>query len=309
MMDGQPVQWACPVRLQPEVIVRGKHLGRNRSESGEGCRFRPTLIDMRRAQHNRARWSVLTFCLALTCILTPIARATSNATDDTNTEPRSGEYRVTLFPYHKISDTWTGFGYVGYVWNPDKQYHTDYLGWGANYAVSPTVQIWGGLIGTYTDNATNADKFELRPFVGVKNFFNNNYKWNIYNFARLEYREIQDRDTRDWTGYSRFRDRIGVEFPLTSADLAWKPKTWYGLADAEAFFRFDKDYVDPCRLRAGVGYIVSNRVRVELIYHLQWTRPNGGPLTYTDNIIRLNIKIALNRGVLQRVFDGGGADD
>jgi hypothetical protein len=32
-------------------------------------------------------------------------------------------------------------------------------------------------------------------------------------------------------------------------------------------------------------------------------------LEYTDNNCRLNIKIALNKGLMQRVFDGGDADD
>jgi hypothetical protein len=246
----------------------------------------------------------LAFCLAA-----PSTRAQSGTTDDENAEPRSGEYRVTVFPYHKITDTLTGFGYLGYVTNPDKNYKTDYLGWGVSYTPSPSVQWWGGLVGTYTNNEAGADKLELRPFVGLKNFIPNKIKWNIYNYARWEYRAIQDRDTDDWTRYSRLRDRFGVEFPLASGEQAWKPKTWYGLADVEAMFRFDRHQLDPFRLRAGIAYIVSNRVRVELIYHMQWTRPGGGDLHYTDNIFRLNIKVALNKGVIQRVFDGGEAID
>jgi hypothetical protein len=63
-------------------------------------------------------------------------------------------------------------------------------------------------------------------------------------------------------------------------------------------------------LRVGFAYIATNRVRVEFIYHMQWTRPSGSTgLEYTDNIYRFNVKVALNRGMLQRVFDGGVADD
>jgi hypothetical protein len=260
----------------------------------------------------KARALVAALGLALGLAAAPHARAatsTTSATDDINTEPRSGEYRVTVFPYHRITDDLTGFGYLGYVANPDKNYKTDYLGWGVSYMSSSTVQWWAGLVGTYTNNEASADKLESRPFVGLKNIIPNTIKWNIYNYARWEYRSIQDRDTGDWASYSRFRNRFGIEFPLAGGDEAWKPKTWYGLADAEVMYRFDKNQVDPCRLRAGIAYIVSSRVRVELIYHMQWTRPGGGPLKYTDNILRLNIKVALNKGMLQRVFDGGDPVD
>lgn len=237
------------------------------------------------------------------------APAAWSSTDDASAEPRSGEYRVTVFPYHKITDALTGFGYLGYVSNPDKAYTTDYLGWGVSHTSSPTVQWWAGLVGTLTDNESSADKLELRPFVGLKNMFPNKMRWNIYNYARWEHRAIQDQTTDEWSNYSRFRNRFGIEFPLTSGEQAWKPKTWYGLADAEVMYRFDKNWIDPCRLRAGVAYIVNNRVRVEFIYHMQWTRPGGESLQYTDNIYRLNIKVAMNKGVLQRVFDGGDPTD
>ena len=227
-----------------------------------------------------------------------------------NDEPIGNEYRFTLFPYHRINDELTGFGYLGYVNNPDKEYQTAYLGYGGNYTLSKSVQLWAGLIGTYTDNQNSADKLELRPFIGPKLFLPNDWKWNIYNFTRYEYRSIQDRDTHDWTGIHRLRSRFGVEFPLASREKAWQPKTWYGLVDVEPFYRFDRGTIDPFRVRGGVAYIVSPRVRMEFIYHAQFTRPAGSSgLEYTDNIFRLNIKIALNKGLLQRVFDGGDADD
>jgi hypothetical protein len=106
------------------------------------------------------------------------------------------------------------------------------------------------------------------------------------------------------------RSRFGVELPLTSREKAWQPKTWYALADVEPFFRFDRDTIDPLRVRGGIAYIVNSRIRMEFIYHAQFTRPTGSSgLEYTDNIFRLNIKIALNKGLMQRVFDGGDADD
>jgi len=260
-----------------------------------------------------AKAIALVAALGLTLAIAPHGSAATSAADDANTEPRSGEYRVTVFPYHRINDEFTGFGYLGYVSNPDKDYQTAYLGYGASYTPSPTVQWWAGLVSTYTNNLASADKLELRPFVGLKNLIPNKIKWNIYNYARWEYRGIQDRTSGDWVRYSRFRDRFGVEFPLASGEQAWKPGTWYGLADAEVMYRFDKSQVDPCRLRAGIAYIFSNRVRAEFIYHAQWTRPGGGDLKFTDNIFRLNIKVAMTKGrLLDRLINPGldsGLDD
>jgi hypothetical protein len=249
----------------------------------------------------RARFAFATLLVLALASAAPRVRADDDIVN---------EYRLTLFPYHRISDQATGFGYLGYVNNPAKDYQTAYLGWGGTYSINSAVQLWGGLIGTYTDNQASADKLELRPFVGAKLFLPNDAKWNIYNFSRYEDRIIEDRDTGDWTQTHRIRSRFGVEFPLASRERAWQPQTWYALVDVEPFYRFDKDTLDPLRLRAGIAYVASTRVRLELIYHAQFTRPaDSSGLKYTDNIFRLNIKIGMQKGLVQRVFDGGDAGD
>ena len=106
------------------------------------------------------------------------------------------EYRITLFPSHKVTDKIGGFGHLGYVWNPVKNYQTYYLGWPcATYTPKKWMQVWGGLIGAYTNYEDKSDQLELRPFAGEKFFLPNNLKWNIYNFTRYEYRALQDRET------------------------------------------------------------------------------------------------------------------
>ena len=224
-------------------------------------------------------------------------------------DQRDGEYRLTLFPYHRVSDQLTGFGYLGYVNNPDKEYQTYYLGYGGTYAITKSFQFSAGLISTYTDNALSADKFELRPFAGIKLFLPNEMKWNIYNYTRYEYRNIEDLSTHDWNTIHRLRSRFGVEIPLTSREHAWQPKTWYALTDVEPFFRFDRDVVDPLRIRGGIGYVVSQHLSVEFIYHAQFTRPAGSSgLEFTDNIFRLNFKIGLNKGILGRILQPDSDD-
>jgi hypothetical protein len=227
-----------------------------------------------------------------------------------NDEPVNNEYRLTLFPYYRITTNTTGFGYLGYVNSPEEQYQVFYLGEGASYMLNDSVQLWGGLISTYTDNENSANQIELRPFGGVKLFVPNNLEWNIYNYTRYEFRDFQNLDTHSWNSYSRVRSRFGVEFPLTSREKAWQLKTWYALADVEPMFRFDNDSFDPVRLRCGIGYILSSRFVLEFTYTAQFTRPAySSGLEYTDNIIRLNIKMALGQGVLRRVLRGGDMDD
>jgi hypothetical protein len=223
----------------------------------------------------------------------------------------SDEFRFTISPYHDIRGNLSGAAELGYYWNPERDKQTYTVLWpDLNYRAADWVQFRAGLRTLYTDTKATADRLELRPFAGVKLFVPNEIKWNIYNYTRYEDRVIQNTDTHDWTPTQRLRSRFGVEIPLTSRAKAWQPRTWYGLTDVEPFYRFDTDRIDPLRVRGGLAYVVNTRVRVEFIYNAQFTRPAGrGGLEHTENLIHLNIKLALNKGILQRLFDGGNTDD
>ena len=189
------------------------------------------------------------------------------------------------------------------MWSNDEDYTVDYLGLGTIWNFSPNWESWFLLFATKTDNETGPDVDELRPIVALKNYFIKTPALRFYNMARVEYR-IQDRDQGGAdTEYFRLRDRLGVEF-------AFGPQgPWYGIADIEPFYRFDRDTFDPLRLRVGLGRSLNDFVRVELIYHMQFTRPaSGDDLEWTDNIWRLNFKVSRQRGVLQQLF-GGDVDE
>ncbi len=221
-------------------------------------------------------------------------------------EDIGNEYRITLFPSHKVTDKIGGFGYLGYVWNPEKNYQVYYLGWPcATYTPKAWIQIWGGLIGAYTNNEEKSDQLELRPFAGAKLFLPNKLKWNIYNFTRFEYRALQDRETSDWNNYGRLRVRFGIELPFTRREKAFQPRSVYGLADIEPYFRFDKNLVDPMRIRGGIGYVMKSLpIRIEFIYHAQFTQPDKeSGLKYSDNIYRINIKLGINKGILGSLYN------
>jgi hypothetical protein len=222
----------------------------------------------------------------------------------------ANEYRITAFPSYPFTDKLAGFGYLGYVAKPDADYASLYLGTGSFYKPNKNIQLWLGLIGVWTDQEVKSNSLELRPFTGVKFLGGNSRQWHYYNWTRYEIRFTETRDTGDWTTVHRIRNQSRIDFPLTTLERAWTPKTFYAWTDVEPIWRSDTEHVDPLRWRTGLGYIASPRLIVEFQYYAQYTRPSGGGLRYTDNIFRLNFKLMTKRGVLGRnairmLVDGG----
>jgi len=95
----------------------------------------------------------------------------------------------------------------------------------------------------------------------------------------------------------------------TSREKAWEPATWYGRADLEPFFRFDKHTIDPLRAEVALGHILHDRVRLELVYTAQFARPSGSSsLEFTENMISLNVKVGLQEGLLRNVLNPNHGD-
>jgi len=56
----------------------------------------------------------------------------------------TNEWRVTAFPHYPIKGNLSGFGYLGWVKNPDYEYTLWYGGFpGAIYTAKPWLQVWG----------------------------------------------------------------------------------------------------------------------------------------------------------------------
>jgi hypothetical protein len=221
--------------------------------------------------------------------------------------PVLDEYRLAVFPFHPITENLNGFGYLGYVNNPEGHYSNFHVGYpGFEYSLKPWLQIWGALIGNYVNNwSGKQDTLELRPFIGTKVEIANKRKIEFFDFTRYEARNLYSHDTHDWSLENRIRSRIGAEIPLAPREQAWKPRTFYTLADVEPFWTAGNG-LNMVRLRAGLGYIPSNRLRVEFVYHAQWGQATGSDaLIYNQNIFRLNVKIGLKRSILSRVWNPG----
>lgn len=219
---------------------------------------------------------------------------------------KNDEYQVTLFPTYALTGDkkWIGMGYLGYAESWDENYDTKYLELGTIWKFSPSAEAWFVLINARTDNATSPDVDEWRPYVGLKNYFSKFGQATFYNFARLEYR-MQDRDGGQDNEYFRLRERIGINSPIgRRIDAAG---SLYGFVDVEPMYRFDRDTLDPLRLRVGFGFVIHEFVRCEVIYTMQYTRPNpGDSLDWTENIYRLNFKIARQEGLLARLAHSDG---
>lgn len=252
--------------------------------------------------HRVTRW-IAAACFALATL--HAAPADAQAPD----EPVNvtNEYRVTVFPHYPIAGNLSGFGYLGWVKNPELDYSLWYGGFpGVIYNVGRWVQAWGGLLAIYTDNATKEDALELRPFAGAKLFLPNSLKWNIYNFTRLEFRETYHHDTHQWTHTQRLRSRFGVEIPLTSRQSAWHEGTVYLVANIEPLYRFDHDVIDPARAQVGLGWVTNSRIRTEFLYYANWGRVGpGNTLAFNENIFRVNVKVGLTRALMGHIWNPG----
>jgi Protein of unknown function (DUF2490) len=222
------------------------------------------------------------------------------------TGDENDEFQLNLYPHYDIGDKLSVFGNFGYTSKPEN-YSKYRFGWpGLIYSPNQWLQLWSGLDAYYTDDYGSANSLELRPFGGLKFSVENEAKMRFYNLTRYEYRAIQNRKTHQWNNYSRIRSRFGIVLPFAARARAWEPKTFYGFTDVELFYRFDMDQWDPLRARGGLGYVVSDRVQTELIYTAQFTRSSpGSSLQLTDNILELNIKVALRKSLLGRLFNPG----
>jgi Protein of unknown function (DUF2490) len=216
------------------------------------------------------------------------------------------EYQLNLYPHYDIGDKLSVFGNFGYSDDPGN-YEKYRFGWpGLIYSATDWLQLWGGLDAYYIDRYNSANTLELRPFAGLKFSVANKAKMRFYNLTRYEYRAIESRETYSWNSYSRIRSRFGVVVPFAARAGAWTPKTFYGFTDAELFYRFDSNEWDPLGVRGGLGYVVNDRVQTELIYTAQFTRSSqGSSLRRTNNILELNVKVALRRSLLGRLFNPG----
>jgi len=215
--------------------------------------------------------------------------------DAAQTEPLiTNEYRFTQIVSKPVSDKIVLFTYSGYTRSPEKEFRSIY-GSPPNmiYILRPGIEFLVGMVAVYTRNDDASHSWEIRPVLGAKFYLPNKWKMQIYSFTRFENRFIIQ--NRDLQSIPRIRNRVGLEAPLAKGEKAWKPKSFYTLADIEPIWRLDEKRLQVLRLRGGLGYIFNRTVRAEFIYHLELSGTDDSPLDHTGNIWRLNLKVLLPR--------------
>ena len=209
------------------------------------------------------------------------------------------QYRLTLELNARIITNFAGSGTLGFFANPDLENQTYRLEWpNITYLPNHWLHASGGLLSQYTDNHDTPNELELRPFLGAKLFVPNNAKLNIFNYTRCEYRNTENLTTHDWDHTSRLRSLFEQDVPISSLEQAWKPKSWYVGVGGEPFYESSKHDISELRLNAGLGYVLTDRLRMEFTYYADFTRPHDGALAYTENIFLVNFRFSLHEGLL-----------
>ena len=215
--------------------------------------------------------------------------------------PRTGSTRS-----GRASAIWVGWT----NWTPMSPRTTPRQGSSSDSPAHVRSTIWGGLIGIYTDRTVKSDSLELRPFIGPK-FLGLNRKEvallqldSIRTPAHRNARHGRVEDRAPGPQSDPHRDSPRVDRPGLDAE---ERGTCWRTSSRSTAPRLDRP---PLRLRApGPGFVTSRRALVEFHDSTQYTRPDSGGLAYTDNILRLNFKIALTKGIsLTRLLDGGVDD-
>ena len=156
---------------------------------------------------------------------------------------------------------------------------------------------WLGIIGGLTLQqvwqSPEANTFEIRPYGGglVDLFIWGNVRLEFRSL--LEFRLIRSADDGSSDSDWRWRNRLGVTFPIN--EKYFINKTLYGIVDLEAFSdvtgELTEAFAGRLRWRAGLGYIFTGFWRIELIYTLQESRTTADEeYESTDHIIRFRVR-------------------
>ena len=168
-----------------------------------------------------------------------------------------------------------------------------------DYSLTNNIDISLSTALEYTAQTESVNTFEVRPVVGTRIHFTPNRRILTRALIRLEQRNIQNLDTKDWDNAWRPRLRAEMLIPINKKSF-FEDKLIYGVLDAEWFLSVDKDvderFANRFRLRMGIGYRLSYSSRFEFIYMIQESKNAIEDSFYTsDNIFRFRYKHYLRK--------------
>ncbi len=165
-------------------------------------------------------------------------------------------------------------------------------------AISQNFDVMSQLVLSYTNQIGNYNTFEIRPVVGTRIHFTPNRRIQTRLYLRLEQRNLENLDTKEWTQQWRPRVRVEAIIPLNQ-DSYFKDNLWYAITDIEFLYDakdLEERYANRFRFRLGLGYRPTYTWRFELMYMNQESR-DGIDETFssTDNILRVRVKYFLKK--------------
>jgi hypothetical protein len=151
---------------------------------------------------------------------------------------------------------------------------------------------------SYTKQTASKATLELRPVVGTRIYFTPNNRIQTRLLLRLEQRNFQDLETREWSQVFRPRARAEAIIPINKKSY-YEDKLWYAMTDLEWLFvntDVEERFANRFRWRVGAGYRVHYGLRFEFLYMLQESRNTiEDDFVSSDNIFRFRVKHYLRK--------------
>jgi hypothetical protein len=168
-----------------------------------------------------------------------------------------------------------------------------------DYSLTGRIDLSFSTAFEFTDQTESVSTFEVRPVIGTRIHLTPHQRILLRALIRLEDRNIQDLDTKDWDHVLRPRLRAELLIPLNRKTY-FEDKLWYGVADAEWFLSVDDDvnerFANRFRIRTGIGYRLNYSSRFEFIYMIQKSKNTIEDSFYTsDHIFRFRYKHYLRK--------------
>lgn len=166
------------------------------------------------------------------------------------------------------------------------------------WSVTNHIDLIGQTVVSYTNQTDSYNTLELRPVIGTRLYFTPNKRIQTRLLLRLEQRNFQNLETKEWDQVYRPRARGEVIIPINKKSY-YEDHMWYAITDAEFLIKTDdveERFANRFRWRVGAGYRLSYNLRFEFLYMLQLSRNAiSENFESTDNIFRFRIKQYLRK--------------
>jgi len=166
------------------------------------------------------------------------------------------------------------------------------------WSINQNVDLIGQAVVSYTNQTESYNTLELRPIVGTRLYFTPNKRIQTRLLIRLEQRNFQDLETKEWSQVVRPRVRGEMIIPINRKSI-YEDKLWYAVTDFEWLYNIEdveERFANRFRWRIGGGYRLTYNMRFEFLYMLQLSKNQiGEEFDTSDNIFRFRVKQYLRK--------------